>query len=77
MSADNAAHVVHRKRIAEVREREGEAASRALAAELEAQTHSAFAPWTAATQSHIHDVIRPEETRQAVVNGLFVGSGYR
>jgi propionyl-CoA carboxylase beta chain len=77
MSAENAVHVVHRKRIAEVREREGEAASRALAAELEAQTHSAFAPWTAATQSHIHDVIRPDETRRAVVNGLFIGSGYR
>jgi hypothetical protein len=39
--------------------------------------HSAFAPWQAATQSHIHDVIRPEETRRAVVNGLFIGSGYR
>jgi hypothetical protein len=34
-------------------------------------------PWTAAARDFLHDVIKPEETRQAVVNGLFVGSGYR
>ena len=39
--------------------------------------HSAFAPWAAATQSYIHDVIRPDETRQAIVDGLFIGRGYR
>ncbi len=39
--------------------------------------HHAFAPWQAATQSHIHDVIRPDETRQAVIDGLFLGEGYR
>ena len=39
--------------------------------------HRAFAPWTAATQSLIHNVIRPEETRQAVIDGLFIGRGYR
>jgi propionyl-CoA carboxylase beta chain len=76
MSAANAVHVVHRKRLADLREREGEEAARALAAELEAETHSAFAPWAAASQSHIHGVIRPEETRRAVVDGLFIGSGY-
>jgi acetyl-CoA carboxylase carboxyltransferase component len=77
MSADNAVQVLHGKRVAAARAADGEAAARALAAELEAQTHSAFAPWQAATQSFLHDVIRPEETRQAVVDGLFVGTGYR
>jgi acetyl-CoA carboxylase carboxyltransferase component len=77
MAADNAVHVVHHKRLLAAREQEGEDASRALAASLEAEMHSAFAPWSAATQSLIHDVIRPEETRQAVVHGLFIGTGYR
>lgn len=43
----------------------------------EEEVHSAFTPWTAASQSFIHDVIRPQETRQAVVDGLFVARGYR
>jgi acetyl-CoA carboxylase carboxyltransferase component len=77
MAADNAVQVVHYKQLVETRERDGEAAARALAAELEIDMHNAFAPWRAATQSFIHDVIRPEETRQAVIDGLFVGSGYR
>ncbi len=77
MSADNAVQVVHHRRLAEARERDGAAAAAELAAALEAEMHSYFAPWQAATQSFIHDVIRPEETRDAVVGGLFVGTGYR
>jgi propionyl-CoA carboxylase beta chain len=77
MAADNAVEVVHHKRLRQVRERDGEDAARALAAELELEMHNAFAPWQAAEQSFIHDVIAPEETRQAVIDGLFVGSGYR
>jgi len=77
MSADNAVQVVHNKRLVQTRAQEGDAAARALAAELEVDMHSAFAPWQAATQSFIHDVIRPDETRQAVVDGLFIASGYR
>ncbi len=77
MSADNAVQVVHAKRIAAARAQDGDEAARALAADLEAQTHSAFAPWRAASQSFVHDVIRPQDTRQAVVDGLFVGDGYR
>jgi acetyl-CoA carboxylase carboxyltransferase component len=77
MSADNAVQVVHHKRLVETRARDGEDAARQLAGELEVDMHSAFAPWQAATQSFIHDVIRPEDTRRAVVDGLFIGSGYR
>jgi propionyl-CoA carboxylase beta chain len=77
MAADNAVQVVHHKRLVQTREDEGEDAARQLAGELEAEMHSAFAPWTAASQSFIHDVIRPEDTRQAVVDGLFIGDGYR
>jgi acetyl-CoA carboxylase carboxyltransferase component len=77
MAADNAVSVVHHKRLQAARAEGGEDAARALAASLEAEMHNAFAPWSAATQSFIHDVIRPEETRKAVVDGLFIGSGYR
>jgi len=77
MAADNAVQVVHHKRLQEVRTEHGEDAARTLSAELEDEIHSAFAPWHAADQSFIHDVIRPQDTRQAVVNGLFIASGYR
>jgi len=77
MAAGNAVSVLHHKRLQETLATEGPEAAAALAAELEVDVHSAFAPWQAATQSHIHDVIRPQDTRQAVVDGLFVGSGYR
>jgi acetyl-CoA carboxylase carboxyltransferase component len=77
MAADNAVQVVHHKRVVQAHAQGGEEAARQLSAELEIEMHSAFAPWRAATQSLIHDVIRPEETRQAVIDGLFVGSGYR
>ncbi len=74
MAADNAVHVVHAKELAQIEDRD---ARLARAAELEAGMHNYFAPWRAATQAYIHDVIRPEHTRKAVVDGLFVGSGYR
>lgn len=76
MAARNAVEVVHARRLRGARETSEEAA-RALADELEEQMHSAFAPWQAASQSFIHDVIRPQDTRQAIVDGLFVGDGYR
>lgn len=77
MSADNAVRVVHHRRLEEARERDGDEAAGALAAELEREMHSAFAPWRAASVAAIHDVIRPQDTRRAVVDGLFVGTGYR
>lgn len=77
MAADNAVQVVHHKRLAATRDASGDAAASEEAAALEVEMHSAFAPWRAASQSFIHNVIRPEETRRAVVDGLFIGSGYR
>ena len=77
MAADNAVQVVHYKQLLAARSEGGEEAAAALAAELQVDMHNAFAPWLAAGQSLIHDVIRPEETRQAVIDGLFIGSGYR
>jgi acetyl-CoA carboxylase carboxyltransferase component len=77
MAADNAVQVVHHKRLLAAREQRGVEAAGQLAAELESEMRGAFAPWPAATQALIHDVIRPEDTRQAVIDGLFIASGYR
>ncbi len=77
MSAANATQVLHRKRIAETREREGDAAADQLAAALEAELARDNAPWAAAGHAYIHNVIQPEETRQAILDGLFVAQGYR
>jgi len=77
MAAGNAVQVVHARRLREARERDGEEGARALAAELEAETHHAFAPWQAAAQAYLHDVIRPQDTARAVRDGLFVAYAYR
>ena len=77
MSAANATQVLHRKRLAQVRDSEGEAAAHALAALLEAELARDNAPWTAAANAYIHDVIKPDETRRAVIDGLFLAEGYR
>lgn len=77
MAAENAVQVVHNQQITAARASAGDSAAAALAAELEEEMHSAFAPWRAASQSFIHDVIHPQDTRQAVLDGLFVGSGSR
>jgi acetyl-CoA carboxylase carboxyltransferase component len=77
MAAGNGVEVLHHKRLAEKRARDGDEAARAMAQELQDQLERDNAPWTAVGRAYIHDVIRPEETRQAVLNGLFLGSGYR
>jgi acetyl-CoA carboxylase carboxyltransferase component len=77
MAAANSAEILHRRRLAEVRGNEGPEAAAALAADMEAQLARDNAPWTAASLAYVHDVIRPEETRKAIVDGLFVGCGYR
>jgi hypothetical protein len=35
------------------------------------------APWTAAGMAYIHNIIKPKETRQAILDGLFLAEGYR
>jgi len=77
MAATNGVEVLHRKRLSEVRESEGDEAAKRLAAELESQLARDNAPWTAAGLGYIHNVIKPEETRQAILDGLFLAEGYR
>lgn len=77
MAPSNSVAVLHGRRIAAVREKEGDEAADAMAAQLEDELGRDDAPWSAASQAFIHDVIRPEDTRQAVINGLFISEGYR
>ena len=77
MSASNGVQVLHRRQIAAAQEADGEAAARALAAELEREVGRDNAPWKAASLAYLHNVIHPQESRQAVIDGLFIADGYR
>ncbi len=77
MAANNAAHVLHRKRLEQVRLEQGPEAAQRLVEELETQLARDNAPWTAAGLGYIHNVIKPQETRQALLDGLFLAEGYR
>lgn len=77
MAAGNGVEVLYHKRLAETRARDGDEAARQMAQELQDQLERDNAPWTAVGRGYIDDVIRPEETRQAILNGLFLGAGYR
>ncbi|MFY9327886.1 MAG: carboxyl transferase domain-containing protein, partial [Georgfuchsia sp.] len=71
MAASNSAEILHRREILEVRQTQGEEAAARLIDEFESKLARDNAPWTAAAQVSLHDVIKPEETRQAIINGLF------
>lgn len=77
MAANNAAEVLYRKQLAEVREKEGIDAGNELLPKFECEIARDNAPWTAAGRAYIHNVIKPEETRQANFNELFLAEGYR
>lgn len=49
------------------------AAARELARTLAAELSSEFEPWWAAGRGSVHDVIRPEDTRTAILDGFFIG----
>lgn len=76
MAPDAAVNVLHRRRISELRAERGDLSAAEWAAEQEAELHHENAPWTAASRGFLHDVIRPEDTRRAISDGLFLGRGY-
>src|SRR5699024_4248733 len=76
MAPEAAASIVHRRELGEMREAQGEEAALARLQEAEGDLHRDNAPWAAAARAHLHDVIQPEETRQAVLDGLWFGAGY-
>lgn len=76
MAPDTGAIVVHKRRLAEIRKSEGEEAARAWLKERAAEMHRTSEPWLPASRAALHDVILPEDTRKAILDGLFIGESY-
>ena len=49
------------------------AAARELARTLATELGSEFEPWWVAGRGSVHDVIHPEDTRKAILDGIFIG----
>lgn len=77
MDAHNAAQLLYRKEIDAVREESGSQAVREFIEKKAAEIEDDSAPWGAAEKGYIHDVIKPDETRDAIARGLFVATGYK
>lgn len=77
MDAVNAAQLLYRKQIDAVRLESGAQGVRDFIEKKAAEIEDDSAPWGAAEKGYIHDVIKPEETRDAIIKGLFVATGYK
>ncbi len=70
MAPDTGIRTVYRRRLDAVLEAEGEAARDALAAQLEAEWEAESAPWEAAANIILDDVIEPQTTRAKIAAGI-------
>jgi methylmalonyl-CoA decarboxylase subunit alpha len=79
MAAQTGVRTVHRRRLERVRDEDGSAAHDALLASLEDEWAAESAPWEAAANIILDDVIQPLDTRKTIVAGLEFawGSGSR
>jgi acetyl-CoA carboxylase carboxyltransferase component len=73
MAPATGAAVVHKRRLDAAREREGQEAYEKLAAELADEMNRGSTVWRPAGRAAIHAVIDPSQTRQAVIDGIFIG----
>jgi acetyl-CoA carboxylase carboxyltransferase component len=79
MAAGTGVRTVHRRRLEETRERDGDDAYAALVEELSADWAKESEPWEAAANIYVDDVIDPRATRRALAEGIEFawGSGPR
>jgi acetyl-CoA carboxylase carboxyltransferase component len=70
MAPETGVRTVYRRRLETLLEEEGQAAHDALLAQLEAEWAAESAPWEAAANIILDDVIRPEDTRAAIAGGI-------
>jgi acetyl-CoA carboxylase carboxyltransferase component len=79
MAPDTGVRTVYRRRLEAVLRDEGQVAHDLLVAELEAEWAAESAPWEAAANIILDDVIEPGETRERIVTGIEFawGSGPR
>lgn len=76
MAPATGAIVVNKRRLEKVREEDGEDAYRVLAAELAEEMNRGSETWRPAGRAAIHAVIEPAQTRQAVIDGIYVGESW-
>jgi acetyl-CoA carboxylase carboxyltransferase component len=70
MAPDTGVRTVYRRRLDSVMAEEGREAHDALVAELEAEWAAEAAPWEAAANIILDDVIDPEATREKIAEGI-------
>jgi len=70
MAPDTGVRTVYRRRLEALRAEEGKEAHDALVAELEAEWAAESAPWEAAANIILDDVIDPEDTRRKIAEGI-------
>jgi acetyl-CoA carboxylase carboxyltransferase component len=70
MAPDTGIRTVYRRRLDAVLAEEGQEAHDTLAAELEAEWNAEAAPWEAAANIILDDVIEPETTRAKIAAGI-------
>jgi propionyl-CoA carboxylase beta chain len=70
MAPDTGVRTVYRRRLDATLESEGQERHDALAAELEAEWAAESAPWEAAANIVLDDVIEPEQTRRRIADGI-------
>jgi acetyl-CoA carboxylase carboxyltransferase component len=63
---------MYKRELQEVEAQEGADAAREFARARASEVHGEFSPWATAGRAVLHAVIRPEDTRQALVDGLFI-----
>lgn len=73
MAPSTGSAVVHKRRLDAVRAADGDAAYQELSAELTTEMNKGSEVWRPAGRAAIHAVIEPSQTRQAVIDGLFIG----
>jgi propionyl-CoA carboxylase beta chain len=76
MAPETGARVIHRREIERRRAQDGADAANAYVTEAAALIAHASEPWAPASRAALHDVIRPEETRKAILDGLFIGKSW-
>jgi acetyl-CoA carboxylase carboxyltransferase component len=72
MAPATAVPVMYKRELQEVEAQEGADAAREFARARASEVQGEFSPWATAGRAVLHAVIRPEDTRQAVVDGLFI-----
>ena len=73
MAPSTGALVVNRRLLERTRAAHGEAAYQELAAQLAAEMNKGSEVWRPAGRAAIHAVIEPAQTRQAIVDGIYIG----